>query len=599
MTIDSQSHPQSPLLAHLRHELRTPINAIIGYSEMLLEDMEAEDDDSTSASELQQIHQSGKQLLSLVNTLLNPVQLENKDFNLEQLVNNSTLKIKLQTPTKTTINFCQQILKTAQLTPACLADIEKINQAAQRLLIMTEDLVSIYQTSTTDIQSQSNLIDQKIIQELEHDLALTNLTVEKPQKKEFEELHNPQENDTSTILVVDDNQSNLDLLSWQIKAQSYQVVTANNGKEALKKIQAGNYDLILLDILMPEINGYQVLQYLRNSQWRHIPVIMISALDEIDSVVKCIEMGAEDYLPKPFNPTLLRARINACLEKKRLRDREFLFLSQLTQAHQEITNLNERLKAENNRLSTELEVTQRLQSMILPKEKELSQISDLEIAGFMESADEVGGDYYDVLHLNGRIKIGIGDVTGHGLESGVLMLMVQTAVRTLMESEETDPRQFLTILNRTIYKNVQRMDCDKNLTLCLVDYQDGNLTLSGQHEEIVVVTAEGEVRRIDTINLGFPIGLEEDITEFIFHAEVQLNLGDVVVLYTDGITEAENHLGEHYGLERLCHVVQKNCQKSAQEIRKLAIENLHQYIGEQKVYDDITLVIIKQKSLIN
>lgn len=599
MTTDSQSHPQSPLLAHLRHELRTPINAIIGYSEMLLEDMETEDEDSTSVSELQQIHQSGKRLLSLVNTLLNPVQLENKDFNLEQLINNSTLKIKLQTPTKTTINFCQQILKTAQLTPACLADIEKINQAAQRLLIMTEDLVGIYQTSTTDIQSQSNLIDQKIIQELEHDLALTNLTVEKPQKKEFEELHNPGENDTSTILVVDDNQSNLDLLSWQIKAQNYEVVTANNGKEALKKIQTGNYDLILLDILMPEINGYQVLQYLRNSQWRHIPVIMISALDEIDSVVKCIEMGAEDYLPKPFNPVLLRARINACLEKKRLRDREFLFLSQLTQAHQEITNLNERLKAENNRLSTELEVTQRLQSMILPKEKELSQISDLEIAGFMESADEVGGDYYDVLHLNGRIKIGIGDVTGHGLESGVLMLMVQTAVRTLMESEETDPRQFLTILNRTIYKNVQRMDCDKNLTLCLVDYQDGNLTLSGQHEEIVVVTAEGEVRRIDTINLGFPIGLEEDITEFIFHAEVQLNLGDVVVLYTDGITEAENHLGEHYGLERLCHVVQKNCQKSAQEIRKLAIENLHQYIGEQKVYDDITLVIIKQKSLIN
>jgi serine phosphatase RsbU (regulator of sigma subunit) len=598
MTTDSHSHSQSSLLAHLRHELRTPINAIIGYSEMLLEDIEdiEIEVDRESIFELEQIRESGRQLLSLVNTLLNPTQLEDIEFNLEELISNPTLQTKLQTPTKVAINFCQQLLTTAQLTPDLLADIQKINQAAERLLIMTEDLVSIFQVSTTDLLSQSNPISQEILQNaiakiaVANDSCAPNVTTE----AELIELSTPLE--ASTILVVDDNQSNLDLLSWQIKAQKHQVVTANNGKEALQKISTGNYDLILLDILMPEINGYQVLQYLRNSQWRHIPIIMISALDEIDSVVKCIEMGAEDYLPKPFNPTLLKARINACLEKKRLRDREFLFLSQLTQANQQITDLNKRLKLENNRLSAELEVTQRLQTMLLPKEKELSQINELEISGFMESADEVGGDYYDVLHHNGRIKIGIGDVTGHGLESGVLMLMVQTAVRTLMESNETDPKQFLAILNRTIYKNVQRMNCDKNLTLCLVDYQDGNLTLSGQHEEIVIVSAKGKIQRIDTVDLGFPIGLEEDIADLVFHAEIQLNVGDVVVLYTDGITEAENNLGEHYGLERLCKMVQENYQISAKEIRKLVIGDLHQHIGDHKVYDDITLVVIKQKS---
>jgi len=131
---------------------------------------------------------------------------------------------------------------------------------------------------------------------------------------------------------------------------------------------------------------------------------------------------------------------------------------QLTEANQEIIGLNARLKAENLRMSAELEITKRLQQMILPKPKELESIEGLEIAGFMEPADEVGGDYYDVLQLDGKVKIGIGDVTGHGLESGMLMLMTQTAIRTLQESNQTDPVKFLDILNRTIYRNVERMN---------------------------------------------------------------------------------------------------------------------------------------------
>ena len=247
------------------------------------------------------------------------------------------------------------------------------------------------------------------------------------------------------------------------------------------------------------------------------------------------------------------------------------------------------------RLSTELEVTQRLQMMLLPKEKELNEIEGLEIAGFMEPADEVGGDYYDVLQHHGRVTIGIGDVTGHGLESGVLMLMVQTAVRTLMENNETDPKKFFEVLNRTIYKNVQRMDSDKNLSLCLVDYRDGVLSLSGQHEEMLVVRSGGIVERVDTIDLGFPIGLEETIEDFVFQAQIDLNQGDVVILYTDGITEAENNLGLHYGLENLCEILRQNWQKSARDIRQAVIKDLRSHIGVEKVYDDITLVVLKQK----
>jgi predicted ATPase/serine phosphatase RsbU (regulator of sigma subunit)/tRNA A-37 threonylcarbamoyl transferase component Bud32 len=269
--------------------------------------------------------------------------------------------------------------------------------------------------------------------------------------------------------------------------------------------------------------------------------------------------------------------------------------TQLAQANAEITALNEKLKAENLRMSAELEVTKQLQQMVLPKPEELELIEGLEIAGFMEPADEVGGDYYDVLQQNGRVKIGIGDVTGHGLESGVVMLMAQTAVRTLQESQVTDPVQFMDILNRTIYRNIQRINPYKNLTLSLFDYADGILSVSGQHEEIIVVRAGGQLELLDTIHLGFPLGLEEEIAEFIAQEQVQLNPGDVVVLYTDGITEAFDINHMQYGLERLCEVVSRNCHRTAQEIQQAVIEDVRQYIGSQKVFDDITLVVLKQK----
>jgi serine phosphatase RsbU (regulator of sigma subunit) len=271
--------------------------------------------------------------------------------------------------------------------------------------------------------------------------------------------------------------------------------------------------------------------------------------------------------------------------------------NQLQQANQEITALNERLRADNLRLKAEIEITRQLQQMILPKDQELNQIVGLEISGFMLPADEVGGDYYDVLQENGRVKIGIGDVTGHGLESGVLMIMVQTAVRTLLAANEIDPARYLGVLNRAIYENVQRMRSDKNLTLSLLDYEDGKIRLSGQHEETIIVRENGSLELIDTIDLGFPIGLEADITGFVSEVNLHLNPGDIIVLYTDGIPEAENEQGVQYGLERLCQVIQANHHLTAPELKKVIIDDLIGFIGKQRVYDDITLLVLKQKEV--
>lgn len=268
---------------------------------------------------------------------------------------------------------------------------------------------------------------------------------------------------------------------------------------------------------------------------------------------------------------------------------------ELQAANHEITHLNKQLQAENRRLGTELDVARKLQHMILPKAKELEQIPGLDVAAFMEPADEVGGDYYDVLQHDGTIKIGIGDVTGHGLESGMVMLMVQTAVRTLLTIDEKDPKRFFNVLNRIVYDNVRRMQSHKNMTLALLDYRDGLLSLSGQHEETIVIRADGYVEKIDTFDLGFPIGLEPDITAFVEQAHVQLCPGDVVVLYSDGVTEAENDLRRQYGLERLCQVASTNRHQTATEIRQAIIHDLQCHIGNHKVYDDITLLVLKQK----
>lgn len=269
--------------------------------------------------------------------------------------------------------------------------------------------------------------------------------------------------------------------------------------------------------------------------------------------------------------------------------------AELESANAEISKLNEKLTDENQRMSAELGVAREMQQMILPREDELETIEGLDIAGFMEPADEVGGDYYDVFSKDGIVTLSIGDVTGHGLESGILMIMTQTAVRALKEGQEVDPVRFLDALNRTLYKNIERMQSDKSLTLVVLNYDGQRISISGQHEETLLVAEDGTIERVDTMELGFPIGLEEEITNFIGQKSYILRPGEGIVLYTDGVTEAENLEGEQYDLDRLCAVVTQNWEESADAIKDAIINDVRAHIGQQKVFDDITLLVVKRK----
>lgn len=280
-------------------------------------------------------------------------------------------------------------------------------------------------------------------------------------------------------------------------------------------------------------------------------------------------------------------------ERRRSQERLAARTAELDSANLEIRRLNDKLKAENTRMSAELEVTKRLQQMILPRDEDLRRVPGLDISGVMQPAKEVGGDYYDVVSNGGRVVVSIGDVTGHGLESGVMAIMVQTAVRTLLAGGHHESREFFEVLNRVVFDNAHRMDCDRNLTLSLLDYQDRVATISGQHEEVIVVRRNGALERHDTIDLGFPLGLEENISNLIGEIRVPLESGDVMVLYTDGITEATGCNGVSYGIDRLAQAVKGSHQKPAAGIREAVLGHLREHVNGTGLLDDITLVVIK------
>lgn len=182
------------------------------------------------------------------------------------------------------------------------------------------------------------------------------------------------------LLVVDDNEDNRYMLSQQLNIQGYDNITiATNGHEALNILRSKSFDLVLLDIMMPDLNGYEVLERMRSSpELRNIPVIMISAIGELDSVVRCIELGAEDYLPKPFEPTLLRARVRATLERKRLHDQVVAQAADLASQAAELANWNKTLEQRVADQLGEIERMGRLRRFLSP------QVADLIVASGME-----------------------------------------------------------------------------------------------------------------------------------------------------------------------------------------------------------------------
>jgi class 3 adenylate cyclase len=319
-----------PPRARLRHELRTPLNHIIGYGEMLLEDAQAADRPAL-AEPLRRILDAARRLLARINELLAPSGVD--------------------------------------------ADAPDLGAARGELVAMLEQVAA----DVREAERQQGAGDAELAQDLGRiagAAAELRALIEAPPAGGH---HAPAsgvaaagEADRGVILVVDDDPGNRDVLARRLQREGYRAHTAADGRSALETAAATPVDLVLLDVMMPGLDGYEVLRRLKaDPALRSIPVLMISALDEMKSVVRCIELGAEDYLAKPFDPVLLRARIGACLEKKRLHDAE-------ARLRQELEEWNRTLERRVQEQVAQLERLGRLKRFFSP------QLAEAIVAGGAE-----------------------------------------------------------------------------------------------------------------------------------------------------------------------------------------------------------------------
>jgi adenylate cyclase len=306
-------------LADFRHKLRTPLNQIIGYSEMLMESAE-ENKIAGILVDLKRIRTAGGQLLAIINDALAPWRVETGKIDFP------AMRRDMRTPLNGVIGYAELCLdETRKLGRAEQTnDLEKILRAARNLYTFFESdsypeqmdkgttaAVAVDTGETPPAPMESPVAPDPIGASQDFGVTVPPLP-------------------HSRLLAVDDDDANREMLVRRLQKLGYEVGEAATGREALNKLKDSNFDLVLLDILMPDLDGFQTLEFIKaDPRLRHIPVIMLTALDDVESNVRCIDNGAEDYVSKPFNPVVLRARITASLEKKRLRDQEQAYLDQL------------------------------------------------------------------------------------------------------------------------------------------------------------------------------------------------------------------------------------------------------------------------------
>lgn len=378
------------------------------------------------------------------------------------------------------------------------------------------------------------------------------------------------------ILVVDDNDSNRALLHRQLGRQGHTVTGAAHGREALDLLAGQAFDLVLLDVMMPVMDGFAALCEMKRSPGiRHIPVIMISALDELESVVRCIEAGAEDYLSKPFNPILLRARIGACLEKKVLRDSE--------QEH--LRTIEETQK----RLGAELAEAANYVRSILPE-----PVSEpFRIDWSYVPSTELGGDSFGYHWIDDdHFALYLLDVCGHGVGASLLSVSAINVIRSgaMLQTDVRDPGAVLKALNAAFPMEEQN---NMYFTLWYGVYQKSTRTLrhcSGGHPPalLLVPQADGENSAEEIRAPGMILGIMASAT---YQAGVcKIPAGASLIMLCDGTYEVRKPGGEMLDFDEFVAFMADNGTKPDAFERVLAW--IHSLRGEGPLDDDFSLVRI-------
>jgi sigma-B regulation protein RsbU (phosphoserine phosphatase) len=382
------------------------------------------------------------------------------------------------------------------------------------------------------------------------------------------------------LLVVDDNDDNRFTLTRRLAREGYtNLSSAVNGREALERLRADDFDLVLLDVMMPEMNGYQVLEQMNaDARMSGIPVIMISALDQIESVVRCIELGADDYLQKPFNPVLLRARVGASLEKKRLRDE---------------------VRASLERLQRELDAARTLQLGMLPHAfPRWSRERPIHVHAIMEPAREVGGDLYDCFSTNDReFCFLVGDVSEKGAPAAMFMARTRSLVRMAVDlrsqlrpDEARSPASIAATVNHELCQNNdERMFV--SLFLGFLDTTTGVMTyVNAGHPQPFIVHSSEALAKLKS-QPEVPLGIDRKAQYHDGHHA--LGAADTLFVYSDGVPEAMNSSDELFGFDRLAASLAARASDLPADLVSAVKADVDAFAGSAPKADDVTMLALQ------
>jgi sigma-B regulation protein RsbU (phosphoserine phosphatase) len=406
----------------------------------------------------------------------------------------------------------------------------------------------------------------------------------------------------TSVLVVDDNEMNRDMLARRLQRKGYGVAVAHDGGRALELIRDHRFDLVLLDVMMPGLNGLEVLKIVREAHTAtDLPIIMATARGESEDVVKALALGANDYVTKPLDFPVVLARVQTHLALKRAAEQVKQLERTLAERNRELEQTNARLEKVNGRMSRDLKAAAKIQGTFLPRE--LPHVPGTAFAWIYRPCDELGGDGLNIVPLGeGRIGLYILDVSGHGVASALLSVTLSRVLSPPPDPssilvrdgnvpdrpEITPPAEVADRLNR-LFPFDQATGQFTTMIYGILDAVTGEFPyVSAGHPGPVHLPAGAGPVILES--RGLPIGLAENAYE---ERSVRLAAGDRLYLYSDGVPEAMDPAGEQFGYARLLQAIGRGRSEPLQEGVAALLGEIERWRGAVSAQDDIAILAVE------